>query len=418
MQINYWNLCLNSNSDLDKKILQINVTLNSGSTGRIVEDIGRKILNTGGLSYICYSRGKGFSTSIFFKIGNKYSLWFHWLQTRLFDRHGLASKRATQQLVRKINEINPDIIHLHNIHGYYLNIELLFNFLKKYHKPVVWTFHDCWPLTGHCTFFDNVNCFKWENQCYDCPLKKSYPGSYFIDRSYLNYQLKKKLFNSLENLTIVSVSHWLKDMVVDSFLKEHKILTIQNGVDLSVFKPSKSKLKQKFNIEGRKLILGVADKWSNRKGLDEFIKLRRILNPDIVIMLIGLNRSQLNQIPENIIGVKHISNIHELPEYYSAADVFFNPSSLESFGLVTAEAMACGTPVVVYNSTASPELVKQGTGIIVEKKNLEKTKEAILKILSEDKNKYTHECRHVAEENFDNEKQLFEYIKLYNKILD
>jgi len=401
---------------LKKTVLQINVTLNSGSTGRIAENIGKKIIQAGGVSYIAYGRRITETASFAIKIGTLYDLFIQGVQTRLFDKHSLGAKMATKDLIREISRINPDIIHLHNLHGYYLNIELLFSFLKEYNKPVVWTFHDCWPFTGHCTFFDHINCTKWESECFDCPLKSSYPASYLLDQSKVNFVIKKKLFTSLDNLSVVTVSNWLRGKVEKSFFRPALLQTIYNGIDLSIFKPGSSDIKKRFGIDGRKYILGVADRWSERKGFDDFLKLRKMIDPEILIFLVGLNSAQRLRLPKNIKGIRHTENIKDLAALYAEADVFVNPSILESFGMVTAEAMACGTPVVVYNCTASPGIVKPGTGYVVEKRDIKELHVAVMKIISDGKEKYSAECRRNAENLFDMEKQYSQYIDLYNKI--
>jgi len=222
------------------KVFQISIEVNKNSVGKIAEQIGEEILRNKGESYITYARSCLPSKSKTIKIGNRFDLYYHGVQTRLFDTHCLHSKRATNNLIKQIDKIAPDIIHLHHIHGYFIHMEILFNYLKKKNYPVVWTFHDCWSFTGHCAFFDTVDCNKWKTLCYDCELKKSYPASYLIDRSTKNFELKKKLFTSLDNLTIVPVSLWLQDLVKQSFLKNQKMELIKNGVDISVFNIFKS----------------------------------------------------------------------------------------------------------------------------------------------------------------------------------
>jgi putative colanic acid biosynthesis glycosyltransferase len=221
-----------------KKLLQINSVINSGSTGRIAEEIGQTAIDTGWESYIAYGRNERPSSSKLIKIGTDKDIKLHGLQTRLFDRHGLGSKGATTDFIRQIEKIGPDIVHLHNIHGYYINMEVLFHYLKKVNIPVVWTFHDCWPITGHCSHFTFVGCEKWKTQCYNCPQKTGYPASYLIDRSKKNFILKKELFNSLSNLTLVPVSQWLSGILKESFLQNYSIKVINNGVNTEVFRPS------------------------------------------------------------------------------------------------------------------------------------------------------------------------------------
>src|SRR5699024_8325988 len=235
-------LLLNSSIHLslhDMKLLQINTTVNTTSTGRITEEIGQKAMEDGYESFIAYRKaGPEGSRSELIKSGNEIDKYWHGFKTRVFDLHGFGSKRATRELVREINDINPDVIGLHNLHGYYVNIEILFNYLKDVQKPVLWTFHDCWPFTGHCTYFESVNCERWKTGCHDCPLKKNYPASYFLDNSRWNYAKKKELFNGLKNLTIVTPSAWLKNYVTQSFLKDYPVKVIHNGIDIDIFTPN------------------------------------------------------------------------------------------------------------------------------------------------------------------------------------
>lgn len=400
------------------KVLQIDVSVNTGSTGKIAEEIGLKIMETGGESFIGYGRDFRPSRSETIKIGNNLDQAFHLLQTRLFDRHALSSATATETFVDKIREINPDIIHLHQLHGYYLNIEKLCSFLKVYDKPIVWTFHDCWAMTGHCGYFSPADCEKWKTGCYSCPLSASYPASYFIDNSKNNYRIKKTLFSDLPKLTIVPVSYWMESVVEESFLKHHNTQVIYNGVDLKIFKPQDAdKLRIKYNLGNKKVILGVAVVWSEIKGLKAFIELADYLDNNTVIILIGLTEKQIRSLPENMIGIGRTENADELAEFYSLAEVFVNPSIAESFGLVTAEALACGTPVVAYNVTATPELVKEGTGYVVEKNNISMLYSAIMKVMNAGKIEYADSCRKTAEVFFDKNTQYKKYVELYISLI-
>ena len=276
-----------------KKLLQINSVVNSGSTGRIAEEIGQTAIAAGWESYIAYGRNNRPSQSKLIKIGSDLDIKMHGLQTRLFDRHGLGSKSATQELVEKIEKIKPDIIHLHNIHGYYINIEILFKYLQNTNIPVVWTFHDCWPITGHCSYFSFVGCDKWKTQCFSCPQKTDYPASWFIDRSEKNFNLKKKLFTSLPNVTLVPVSKWLYGILEESFLQNYPLKVIHNGINTEVFRPSTGDaFRAKHHFDNKFILLGVASVWSPRKGLKDFIALSKVLNNDFQIVLVGLTRKR------------------------------------------------------------------------------------------------------------------------------
>jgi len=400
------------------KILQINSVVNSGSTGRIAEEIGQTAIAAGWKSYIAYGRNDRPSQSELIKIGNDWDIKMHGLQTRLFDRHGLGSRSATKELIEKINEISPDIIQLHNIHGYYINIEILFNYLQKTNIPIVWTFHDCWPITGHCSHFSFVGCEKWKKKCYDCPQKTSYPASWLVDRSEKNFHLKKELFTSLPNLTLVPVSNWLSGILKESYLQDYPIKLIHNGINTGVFKPSTSRVfRTKHGFENKFLLLGVASVWSPRKGLKDFIELSKHLNSDYQIVLVGLSREQIEQLPDNILGIERTESVEELAIMYSEADIVLNLSYEETFGLTTVEGFACGTPGIVYNATASPELIDESTGLVVEPGDINGLMEAIIQIEQNGKQSYSDACVNRAHRLYKKEDRYQEYIKLYENIL-
>lgn len=342
--------------------------------------------------------------------------------TRIFDCCGFLSKRATKQLVKQIEKIRPDVIHLHNIHGYYLNIPILFDYLKKSGIPVVWTLHDCWAFTGHCVHYTCVSCFKWKSECYDCPRKKTYPNSFLFDRSKQNFELKKRAYDNIPNITLVPVSYWLGHEVSQSILGKYKIHVIQNGIDVNVFRPRRDSvagIKKKYGLCGKYIILGVATGWSEEVGLSTFFRLRKQLSEDFAIVMVGCTPNILKQLPDGIIGISRTNNVDELAEIYSAADILFNASYQETFGLVTAEAISCGTPVIVYNSTACSEIVTSETGYIAEVKNEIQVLNYILedKMLDSTQRKVRSEkCRQYAIAHFDKNIKYQEYIKLYNSL--
>lgn len=401
-----------------KTLLQINSVVNSGSTGRIAEEIGQTAIAAGWESYIAYGRNERPSSSKLIRIGSDKDVKLHGLQTRLFDRHGLGSKDATTALIRKVEDIKPDIVHLHNIHGYYINIEVLFLYLKKVNIPVIWTFHDCWPITGHCSHFTFVGCEKWKTQCYNCPQKTGYPASYLIDRSKKNFILKKELFNSLSNLTLVPVSQWLSGVLEESFLQNYPIKVINNGINTEVFKPSlSSDFRNKYGLEDKFIMIGVATSWGERKGLNDFIELSKLLDSDYQIVLVGLTKKQIELLPKNILGIERTENVEELADIYSSADIVLNLSYEETFGLTTVEGFACGTPGIVYNATASPELIEESTGVVVEQGNMNKLVEAIYTIKNNGKQYYSDACVNRAHRLYKKEDRYREYIDLYESLL-
>ena len=404
---------------MNNKLLQINSLANSRSTGRIAEEIGHVAIAAGWKSYIAYGRHARISQSELIKIGSDWDIMMHGLQTRLFDRHGFASIAATRKFVKQIKKIKPDIIHLHNIHGYYINIEILFRYLKDANIPVVWTFHDCWPMTGHCAHFTFVGCDKWKTQCYECPQKKDYPSSYFLDRSKQNHKQKRKLFTSVNDITIVPVSNWVGEILKQSYLKDYPIRVINNGIDVNVFSPQgRDGIKLKYGLVDKFILLGVATEWERRKGLHDFIELSKTLKDDEIIVLVGLKDDQIKTLPENIIGITRTESTQELAEFYSSADVVMNISYEETFGLTTVEGFACGTPGIVYNTTASPELVDDSTGLIVDPGDIKGLVNAITQIKEKGKQSYSEACVKRAHRLYRKEDRYREYIELYEELLN
>lgn len=400
-------------------IFQICVEGNVGSTGTIAEEIGKLAMSSGWESYIAHGRFPRPSKSKIIKIGTKYDIFMHGLQTRFFDRHCLGSEAATQKLVKTIMDIKPDIIHLHHLHGYYINIEVLFNFLMAAAIPVVWTFHDCWSITGHCCYFDFVGCDKWKTECNKCPQKSEYPASFFVDRSKENYYLKKALFTSVRKMVIVPVSDWLKNIVCESFMQDIPIRTIHNGIDTSVFKPQQNdkEIREKYKIGNKFFLLGVAKPWVRRKGLDDFIKLSELLNNDEVIVLVGLSGAQLKQLPDNIIGLTKTENKQQLIELYSAADLFINPTWEDNFPTTNIESLSCGTPLVTYRTGGSIEAVSSETGFIVEKGDIKGLAETISIVKTSGKQAFSKACRERALALYSKNDRFAEYLDLYKELI-
>lgn len=398
-------------------LLQINTTANWGSTGKIAEHIGLAALNAGWESYIAYGRFYNASKSKLIKVGSKLTVLLHGLESRLFDHHGLASRIATNRLIKRIRQINPDIIHLHNIHGYYLNYNILFDYLNNTDIPVVWTLHDCWAFTGHCAHFVTVGCMRWkEGMCGNCPLKHNYPKSY-LDFSIRNFRLKKRLFTFRSNLYIIAVSEWLKQYVGQSFLNKCNCRVIYNGIDLQQFKsdvPTSAIIRL---ADDEKMVLGVSSEWTASKGLDDFKRLRAIMASSIKIVLLGMRPEQIRDLPEGIIGIEKTQNIAELIGVYASADVFVNPTYADTFPTVNLEALACGIPVITYNTGGSPEAITPETGIVVEQGNIESLHDAINVVLRKGKEVYKHACRKRAEEYFDKDLCFKNYIELYNEVI-
>lgn len=399
------------------RVLQINSVCGAGSTGRIATDLYKVLEEQGHECLIAYGRGTAPEGINAYKIGTNLDNYLHVARTRLLDQHGYGSKKPTIELVKKIKEYNPDIIHLHNLHGYYLNLEVLFNYLAESNKPVVWTLHDCWTFTGHCAYFDYIGCDKWKIECRNCPQKKTYPNSYVLDNSYQNFNQKKELFTKVNNLTIITPSQWLANLVKQSFLNKYPVQVINNGIDLSIFKPTPSDFRKKYHLEKKKIILGVANVWDQRKGFDTFLELSSKLDENYQIVLVGVTEKQKNNIPSNIIGITRTNNIKELAEVYSTADVFVNPTLEDNFPTTNLEALACGTPIITFNSGGSGEAVdcQNGGGKIIEKGEIQVLYEEIVNMNNTEKCVYKNVQR--AKDLYMKEDKYMQYITIYNQKL-
>lgn len=343
------------------KILQINSVCGIRSTGRICTDLAEVLEQNGHECKIAYGREtvpeKYQKYAI--RIGSDFDVKRHAIQSRFFDNTGFGSKHATVKFIEWVKEYNPDVIHLHNIHGYYINIEILFNFLAETDKSIIWTLHDCWAFTGHCAYYSYIKCDKWKTGCNNCPQKRSYPSSFLFDQSKQNWIKKKALFTSVKNIILVTPSKWLANEVKQSFLRKYPVNVIPNGIDLNVFKPTSSDFREKNGLVGKKIILGVASVWDKRKGLNDFFELSKILDDNYKIVLVGLSKNQMNDLPKNILAISRTNNVKELAEIYSSADVLFNPTYEDNYPTVNLEAQACGIPVITYRTGGSVESVPE-----------------------------------------------------------
>ena len=399
------------------KLLQINVAANWGSHGHIAEEIGLEAMAQGWESYIAYGRYANPSKSHIVKIGDLFDHCLHGAQSLLLDRHGLASCGPTKKLIREIEQIKPDLIHLHNIHGFYLNYPILFRYLSTVDIPVVWTLHDCWAFTGHCAWPIHGHCDRFQEQCCHCPLQsKGYPKSFLLDRSRSNFKLKKRYFRSLQDLHLVTVSRWLEQQVRLSFMQDMDIRTIYNGLDTEVFRPSGT--PPTSVTDGHPLVLGVCNAWYDWKGLDDMAALREILPDDYEVMVVGVNEDQMHRLPEGITCIRRTDSVSQLAEIYSQADVFVNPSKVESFGMTTAEALSCGTPSIVYDTSACPEVVDNLTGRVVPLGDVNALAKAVMEICSlPGREAMRQACRERAIRLFNRQDRYKEYLQLYNEVL-
>lgn len=402
------------------KILRITTEINRSSIGRTTEQIGKLIIAEGWESYIAWGRTDGESKSYKIHIGGRFSVYSHVLLTRLFDMHGYGSYFATKRFVREVEKIKPDIIHLHDIHGYYINIKVLFNYLRESKIPVVWTHHDNWAFTGHCGSIPE-GCDKWKTKCHNCPCYKAYPHSWFIDGSSRNYLYKKNLFTSLKQIYNVGVSEWTCNELKNSFLNKYPIERIYNGVDTSIFKPNDTVsdyIRKKYQLGDGVLLTAVATAWSKSKGTEDYFELRKIIDKKYTIVFVGAPQSLIDELPEGIIGIRRTDSMKELAMIYSASSIVLNLSKSESFGKTTVEGLACGIPGIVYDISASPELLDKETGVVVKYNNIDGVAAAIETIMSWDRINTAKACRERVLQLFSIEKNWKKYIDLYKKILN
>jgi len=353
------------------RILQINVLCGTGSTGRIATDIHVELKNNDHVSMIAFGRGEAKNCDNAYRISQPIDHYVDVLKTRLFDKHSTSAKQATRALCATLDTFEPDIVHLHNIHGYYLNVELLMKQLKLRRIPVIWTLHDCWSFTGHCAYFDSPKCDRWHTGCGSCPRLHDYPESWLMDRSAKNLSEKKSWFSNFPNLTLVTPSRWLKDLASQSYLSHYPIQVIPNGIDLTNFKHTDSDLRIKHNIVDKRVYLSVAMVWDRRKGLDDIVRFAETLTIDEALIVIGLTPKQIEQLPNTMIKIARTSSVKELAEYYSLADVTVVPSYEDNYPTVVLESLACGTPVVAYATGGIPEMEQSPYLTTVEKGDLD-----------------------------------------------
>ncbi len=364
------------------KILFINSVLGFGSTGKIVVEQAKQYDGQGNEVKVAYGRDikNSFTEEVKkygIRIGNDLGVCWHGVYSRFTDKQGLASKHATKRFIEWAEDYDPDILWLHNIHGYYINYELLFDWIKsRPQMKVKWTLHDCWAFTGHCSHFTYIHCDKWKmarldagsngnHGCHNCPQLDQYPKA-IADNSKDNYRRKKDAFTGVKDLTIITPSNWLKEQVQQSFLAEYPVEVVYNKIDTTVFKPVPSDFKEVYGIQDKKMILGVSSVWHERKGLNDFKNLAGLIDDKkYAIVMVGITEKQRKDLPKNIISIPRTQNVDELVKIYSAADLFVNPSYEETFGLTTIEAISCGTKAIVYSGSASDEIAKEYGGIII-----------------------------------------------------
>ena len=392
------------------KIVQINATCGIGSTGKICVGISQIMTAEGIENYILCSQTNGYPLGI--SCANSRYIKIQALKSRILGNYGFHSKEATHRMIAQLEKIQPDIVHLHNIHGHDCNLEMLFSWFRKNNTKLVWTFHDCWAFTAYCPHFTTAKCNKWQSGCAQCSQRRDY--SWFFDRSSMLFAKKKQLFQGLD-MTIVTPSHWLKDLVKLSFLKDYPVHVIPNGIDLSVFQPAHGKFRTEYRLDNKKIVLGVSFDWGAKKGLDVFTELSKQLPDDYQIVLVGTDDAVDKTLPENILSIHRTQNQQELAEIYAAADVFVNPTREENYPTVNMEALACGTPVLTFRTGGSPEMLDETCGSVVDCDDADALEQEIIRI-----------CRDVPYSEaaclqkactFNQSERFKEYLKIYERVI-
>lgn len=398
------------------KVLQINTVYKEKSTGRTCFEVNRALEDKGYQGYVAYGRGKHVDKNTY-RIGTEFEYYFHNIMARITGLQGYFSFFATKRLINYIKRVSPDIIHLRNLHAYYLNLPLLFKYLKHADIPIVLNLHDCWAFTGKCAHYTDIQCFKWKSKCYNCPVIRNYPKSYFFDNTKKLYSDKKKWFSELNSLVVVGVSKWTAQQGKMSFLSNRNILTIYNWINRDVFYPRKEIDLKDYQIDKSKfIILGVSSTWiKGSPKYEDFIMLSKIIPSEMQIVLIG--QSDSCNFPPNIKCIPFVKDINELAQLYSTASVYVHLSTEDTFGKVVAEALACGTPAIVYNSTALPELIEDGCGYIVKPRDVHGVLKSILTIKKNGKGAYINNCIKNVANNFDYSKNTKKLIQLYETVV-
>ena len=395
------------------KVAFINSVAGFGSTGRLVSTLSMMDEVDG---KVYYGRKKDSSNAISMRFTGDIGNVTHAVGTYFFDDHGFHNAMETKRMLKDLDEFNPDIVHLHNLHGYYVHVGVLFDYLKRKNKKVIWTLHDCWSFTGHCAHYDGIGCDKWKDKCYDCPITNEYPFSWNKHNVTKNYERKKEVFTSIkDNLAIVTPSYWLEEQVKQSFLKECNVMTIHNGINLNDFKYTESSFRKKYHLEDSFIVLAVASVWDTTKGIEDLKELANSLPENIKIVVVGGTLSSNTTSIENALCIPRTNTVKELCEIYSASDAFINLTKQDTFPTVNIEALACGLPVITYKTGGSPEILTDKTGIVVEKNNIEKMKEVLIELAKNNSFK-KEDCIEIAS-HYSLDKMYESYLGLYKKVM-
>lgn len=392
------------------RIVQINA-VPYGSTGRIMfqladalEAEGHQVLCTSGFTW------NGCSRPDFLVTSNLLEKNLHIWLAKLTGRIGCFSVGATRRLLKRLDAFQPELIHLHNLHCWFINLPMLFDYIRSRNIPVVWTLHDCWSFTGHCPHFEGIGCDKWKTGCHHCPQYREYPQT-FSDHSREMYHLKKQWFSGVEKLTLVTPSQWLADCVHSSFLNGYPVQVIPNGIRLDRFRPA----AEDSGTSERPTVLGVAYDWNDKKGLDVFLRLRQRLGSEYRIVLVGTDERVDAMLPEGITSIHRTQDSAQLARLYAEADVFVNPTREDTFPTVNMEALACGTPVVTFATGGSPEIPDHTCGITVAKNDIDGLEAAIRRVCTE--KPFSRQACRQRGVRFDQQECIRRYLALYRSML-
>ncbi len=386
-------------------------TVPTGSHGRLMRDIARAASGAGFDTVMAAGRDAGDGVV---RIGSRRDVLLHVARTRLLDGHARGSQGATKAFVAELEAMKPDLLHLHNVHGYYLHAETLFAYIRSSGIPTVWTLHDCWAFTGHCSHFVRANCALWQTGCHNCPLLGEYPASILLDASQQNWQWKRAAFAGIPNLTLVSPSGWLADRLADSFLRDTPRLVIPNGINLGLFRPEKdAQVRARFGVKpGQVMLLAVAAPFDRRKGFADALRVAELLGDRAKLVLVGLSEKQLRSLPEGVSGIARTDGPEALVALYGAADCLINPTYEDTYPTVNMEAMACGTPVAAYAVGGCVEQIAELCGVLAPCGDAGGLAEAAL-VLGARKRMLTDACREHAEEHFDRRNAVAAYVAAY-----
>ena len=403
--------------EMKKGVVAINLSF-YGSTGFIMRNIHKKATEEGFAFKMAVpgTTEKIADTTDLIFIGTPNSRRLSQYSSILSGLDGCFSVVATKKLLKKMDELQPNIIHLHNIHYAYVNLPMLFRYIKKNGIKTVWTLHDCWSFTGHCPHFVYEQCEKWKTGCYKCPRYQAYPKTIFDNSSFM-WRLKKSWFTRVKDMQLITPSNWLKELVKQSYMGEYPVAVINNGINLEIFRPTNNNFREAYGIANeKKILLGSASSWGNKKGLDVFVELEKRLNKEkYQIVLVGTNDAVDQLLPESVISIHRTNNQQELAEIYTAADLFVNPTREDNYPTVNMEALACGTPVLTFCTGGSPEILDETCGSVVPCDDVDAMEQEIIRICTE--KPYSREACLEQAKNFDQRHRFEEYIQLYKKLL-